>query len=195
MLVVFTLIQLYIWLFRGRGPTVVMIVALVLASHWWRGERPETLGFTHAGLGPALRAVLPASLAIAALILGATVARRPAPLAAVGPTTALAIFAGYCAWALVQQWALNGYFTNRLHLAIGDGRGRLPLTALLTAICFGFAHLPAWWLVGPTTVLGFLAALAYLRHRNLYALALAHGIVGSALVLALLAERTPEVPR
>lgn len=179
--VVFALVAVYSWLLRGRGPAVALIVLLVLASHWWRRESPAALGFRRENFWRCTRACLPVVLLAGALVLH----DAPAGGAPRGVTLggSLLVLAGYTAWGVVQQWALNGYFLNRFAEALAGVPGGRQLAALLAALCFSAAHLPNVYLVGPTFVLGFLSTLAYLRYRNLLSLGLAHGVLGALLVL------------
>ncbi len=187
--VVLALIELYTWWLRGRGPAVAGIVLLVLLSHAWRRETPASLGFRRANFGRCVRAFGPVVALVAAVIVwdgvGRGGARAAAGSAEHGPTPGAiaAILVGYCLWGLVQQWALNGYFVNRFAEAFGGLRRGRQLAALAAAACFAAAHLPNWYLVGPTFVLGLLSALAYLRYRNLLFLGLAHGVLGALLVV------------
>lgn len=178
---ILALVGVYSWALRGRGPSVAVIVLLVLYSHWRRGETPAHLGFGRAGFMMSVRRYGPV-VVLLALWIGWGAMRRGVP-AGMTPGRMLAILGGYCAWGLVQQWALNGYFVNRFGEAFGARRHGPLLAALAGAVCFAGAHLPNVFLVGPTFVLGFLAALAYQRQRNLLFLGLAHGVLGAVLVI------------
>lgn len=191
---VFVLIVFYAWGLRGRGPFVGVIVLLVLLSHAWRRETPAVLGFRSTNFGRCVVAFGPVVAAVAALIVAE--ARGHGALAhgwpgVVTPARAFGVLVGYCAWGLVQQWALCGYFFNRLAYAFGAVRGGSWLAALAAAACFAAAHLPNAYLVGPTFVLGFLCALGYRKYRNLVFLGLAHGVLGTLLVL-LVASALPQ---
>ena len=191
---VYALIAVYAWVLRGRGPFVAVIVLLVLASHAWRRETPAALGFRTTNFARSVVAFGPVVLAMAALIVGegrAHGALAHGWPAVATPARAVGVLAGYCAWGLVQQWALCGYFYNRLAYALGGVRGGAWLAALAAGACFAGAHLPNAYLVGPTFVLGVLCALGYRRYRNLLVLGLSHGLLGSLLVL-LVASALPQ---
>ena len=183
---ILALILTYIWLFRGRGPSVAVIVVLVLLSHWWHGETPASLGFTTTGLRRAARVIGPVVIVLA-LMLGGDALLRPASTR-LSLSTILVVLAGYCVWGVVQQWALNGFFVNRFVRALGDYPGGRYAAAVLAAICFGAAHLPNLYLALPSAALGLLAALAYLRYRNLIVLGIAHGIIGTTVVVTMAAS-------
>jgi membrane protease YdiL (CAAX protease family) len=179
--VVFALVLAYSWLLRGRQSVLAGIVLLVLVSHWWRGETPAAIGFRRENFGRCLR-----SYGWVVLLAGALVVREGLARGGwrdVSPATAAAVLARYCVWGLVQQWALAGFFVSRFAEALGGVRGGRRLAALPAALCFAGAHLPNAYLAGLTFVLGLLSAFAYLRYRNLLFLGLAHGVLGTLLVL------------
>jgi len=176
----FALILVDIWWVQPRlRPAWLVLVALAVASHAYRGETPPKLGFRRANLRSCLVAVTPLLLGIAALALVLSLTfgtvRRVTP-------ERLAVFVTYyCVWGLFQQYALNGYFVNRF-AAAAPGR-RVRLVPPIAAGCFALAHAPNWFLVGVTFGAGLLCAHFYLRYRNLYPLGLAHGLLGSVLFL------------
>ena len=175
---VFLSIVLYIWWLRPYAPAAwTAIPALLLASHAYRGETPAALGFRRDDFRSSARVcaapllALAATLSAAAVVLG-TVREVTLPRAA-------AFVAYYCLWGLVQQYALNGYFTNRIRTSAPSARA--PWVALGAATLFGLVHTPNLFLMGVTFVTGYLSALIYLRYRNLYVLGIAHGLIGALL--------------
>jgi hypothetical protein len=91
-----------------------------------------------------------------------------------GPTPLLSHIWGYLLWALMQQFLLQIYFLLRLqHLLPGHV---LPVAA--AAGVFALAHLPNPVLAPLTLVWGVTACLLFVRYRNIYALGLAHGLLG-----------------
>ncbi len=86
-------------------------------------------------------------------------------------------FRRYIGWALLQQLLLHGYFTNRLQIVF---KKPLP-TAITAGILFSIAHLPNPILVITTFVFGGASSYFFLKSRNLYILALAHAILGTAI--------------
>ena len=59
---------------------------------------------------------------------------------------------------------------------------RTPAIAL-AAVLFAAAHIPNPLLVALTLIWGAISCTLFLRYRNLYALALAHGILGMTLAV------------
>lgn len=83
----------------------------------------------------------------------------------------------YCFWALFQQLWLCGYFTNRVQTALNDNKK----TILVMGILFALVHLPNPVLTVAGFFGGILSAYFFLKVRNLYILALAHGILGPSI--------------
>ncbi len=79
----------------------------------------------------------------------------------------------------MQQFILNVYVLLRF---LRLGLRRTPAVALATLL-FAAAHIPNPLLVSLTLIWGALSSWLYLRYRNLYALALAHGILGMTLAV------------
>jgi hypothetical protein len=91
-----------------------------------------------------------------------------------GPTPLISHVWGYLVWAVMQQFLLQIYFLLRL-------RRLLPgevLPVLAAAGLFSIAHLPNPVLAPITLVWGIVACVLFLRYRNIYALGIAHGILG-----------------
>jgi hypothetical protein len=74
----------------------------------------------------------------------------------------------------MQQFLLQSYFLSRL-LRLLPGRAAPIIVA--TGI-FSLAHLPNPILTPITLVWGVVPCILFLRYRNIYALGLAHGIMG-----------------
>ncbi len=96
-----------------------------------------------------------------------------------GPLPVIVHIAGYALWALMQQFILQVYVLLRF---LRLGMRRTPAVALATVL-FAIAHIPNPVLVSLTLVWGAISCLLFLRYRNLYALALAHGILGMCLAV------------
>ena len=54
---------------------------------------------------------------------------------------------------------------------------------MMSAALFSGAHLPNWFLMAVTLLLGYLCGRIYRRYNNLYFLGIAHGTVGFLLFL------------
>ncbi len=134
------------------------------------------------GLG--LRGLLPSLWIVAVAVTIFVAAIAPAehlhtlhPL--YGPLPVLVHIAGYALWALMQQFILQVYVLLRF---LRLGMRRTPAVAL-AAVLFAVAHIPNPVLVSLTLVWGAISCLLFLRYRNLYSLALAHGILGMCLAV------------
>ena len=91
-----------------------------------------------------------------------------------GPTPLLSHVWGYLIWAVMQQFLLQIYFLLRLQRMVP---GKVaPVVA--AAGLFALAHLPNPVLTPVTLVWGIAACVLFLRYRNIYALGIAHGILG-----------------
>jgi membrane protease YdiL (CAAX protease family) len=177
-LAVFAFIMLYIWRLRASHPWCWMFaLAAILLSHYFRGERPSDIGIRSRGFLVCLRRYGPAMAAIVALGIGCALEWGTLrPMTARGAALSLGL---YLPWGLFQQYLLNGYLLNRLEAALS------PLKSAGLASClFALAHLPNWFLMLTTLGFGLCANLIYRRHKNLYFLGLAHGLLGFTIFVA-----------
>ena len=146
--------------------------AWIAATSWASREGWTALGLGRKGLLPSLWIV-----AVAVLLSGAAVfiAGRTHRLHRLhGPTPILLHGWGYIVWSLMQQFLLQSYFLLRL-LRLLPGK-TAPI--LVAAGIFSLAHLPNPVLTPITFVWGVAACILFLRYRNIYALGIAHGILG-----------------
>lgn len=179
---VLCLILLHIWHVRFVYPAFAWwILALVIGSHFLRGEGAADLGFRWTNFRACVADYLPFAALLALMTITAGIAARS--IREIRWDTATANLVGYCLWGLFQQYVLNGYFVNRL-AEFYDHPGASNQVATLAAIFFAMAHQPNWFLVAVTFAGGYLAAKAYLRYRNLYFLGLVHALLGFAIYLA-----------
>ncbi|MBL8751545.1 MAG: hypothetical protein JNK78_20495 [Planctomycetes bacterium] len=81
----------------------------------------------------------------------------------------------YPAWGIAQQFLVLGLFAH------GLDRIGLSRAIVLAVAGAGFAavHVPNWSLVAATAVLGPWCAVLFFRHRNLWPLGVAHGVLGA----------------
>ena len=91
-----------------------------------------------------------------------------------GPTPLISHIWGYLVWAVMQQFLLQIYFLLRL-MRLLPGK---VLPVLAAAGLFSIAHIPNPVLTPITLVWGIAACVLFLRYRNIYALGVAHGILG-----------------
>lgn len=80
---------------------------------------------------------------------------------------------GYVLWTMYQQFLLQDYFMPRL-TSLLNSNAAIGAAAVLFAI----AHLPNLSLVVATLVWGAISCWLFRRHRNLYMLGLAQGLLG-----------------
>lgn len=175
---VFLLIMLYIWAVRYTHQYFAMVImSLIALSHRWRGETLEQLGFRLSNFRSCVREFLPSVVFLSLLLLSLGIllqTQRPVEF-----EKGVLGFAGYCVWGLFQQYLLNSYFLNRL-TAVSATSNQAAITA---AALFSGAHLPNWLLMLVTLAGGYCCAKVYLKYRNLYFLAIAHGAIGFLLYL------------
>lgn len=176
-LTVFGLIMAYIWELRFRHHSAwLIILALVLLSHVLRRERADALGFHVRNLRQCLDEFLPLLGFLGLAMLAAGILLQTTRPIRFGD--AFLAWFGYLPWGTFQQYLLNGYFLNRL------GRVMAPRSAsMASAVLFSGAHLPNWFLMAVTLLLGYCCARLYQRHKNLYFLGIAHATVGFFLFL------------
>lgn len=82
----------------------------------------------------------------------------------------------YPLWGIAQQFALQVLVTTPLKGIVPDIRWRVAASAAL----FSASHYPNTELVGLTLVAGVLFTALYENYRNLWAVGILHGIMGSA---------------
>lgn len=85
----------------------------------------------------------------------------------------------YFLWSFLQQFMLQDYFLARL-LRLLPGKTEAVLTA---TVLFASAHVPNPLLVVVTLFWGAAACTLFLRYRDLYSLAIVHGILGICLAI------------
>ena len=175
--VIFALIIAYIWELRELNHNLWMVIlALMLLSHVLHRETAASLGFGLRNLCDCVRELLPALTLLALVLLSGGILLRT--VRQIGSERAVLSLAAYLPWGLAQQYALNGYFLNRLDALMS--RRAAPLVAAAALSC---AHAPNWFLMGVTFVLGYCSTRIYQRYPNLYFLGMAHATVGFLLFL------------
>lgn len=157
-----------------RGLDIVPIVLAVLAYTLVRGRAREVRaawGTRCEGFAACLRGTLPLYLLGVAVCLAIGLARGTVAVDLhLGATLLL-----YPLWGVAQQFLVLSLCAHNL-----DQLG-VPRRLLLAIAAVGFAcvHVPHWPQVGATFVLGGWCTWLFFRHRNLWPLGLAHGLLGA----------------
>jgi|HubBroStandDraft_2_1064218.scaffolds.fasta_scaffold139508_2 hypothetical protein len=147
-------------------------VAWIVAATWVHRPTWRSLGLGVAGVARSLWIVAAAGILAGLALYTANWMHTLHPLH--GPTPLISHVWGYLVWAVMQQFLLQIYFLLRL-------RRLLPgnvLPVLAAAGLFSIAHIPNPVLTPITLVWGVAACVLFLRYRNIYALGIAHGILG-----------------
>jgi membrane protease YdiL (CAAX protease family) len=166
---------MYIWKWQMVSPRSWWIVAAAMVlSGVVRRDTPKTLGWRADNLWAATRRAVPffavavVAVCCAGLFLG-MLQRLPEHL--IEPRR----FAGYLAFCLLQQVALNSFLTNRL-LGYFEKPWR---AAVLAGVLFAALHWPNPVLVPLTLVGGTAMAWLFARERNILPLALVQAVLGA----------------
>lgn len=141
----------------------------------WRARRQPGLLHSWGLRSDNLAAALPAHAAFAVLGSLGLIA-----LGAVGgqletPATFWLLLLVYPLWGGAQQFALQNFVgANVARFAKSEG-----VVALTTGLLFGLSHVPRWDLTLLTLTSGVAFTWIYRRFPNLWAVALAHGVLGT----------------
>jgi len=146
--------------------------AWIVFSTWRSFPGWGTLGFRTRGIWRSSWVVGAALIFVAASVTTAVrlhTLREPVP-----GRGWIMTFGGYVVWSFAQQFLLQSYFLYRFRQLISS-EGQAAIAA---AGIFAAAHLPNPVLTPVTLLWGLCACFVFLRHRNLYPLALTHAILG-----------------
>jgi hypothetical protein len=173
LLLAYLLILIVIWTPRPWQARIYVIAAAFIVWATWRSWAGwEAMGWKGRNLFRAAWIILAAAVVSAVAIVCAWrlgTLHAPATM-----TQFVERFIGYVIFACIQQFLLQDFFLLRLL-----GAGLRPRNALIAAAAmFALAHLPNPILTGLTFIWGLVAAGWFLRYRSLYALAVAHAILG-----------------
>ena len=137
------------------------------------GMRADNLGET---LGPHLAFAAIGSALV--LWIGATVGTIQFP------RTFWLTLLLYPIWGTAQQFALQNLLARNVYAITSN----MLLVSIVAAALFGASHYPRLWLVALTAGAGFPFTIMYRRYPNLWAVGIAHGILGSLAVYSVLGE-------
>jgi hypothetical protein len=151
----------------------MVLLGVVLASHFVHDDMLRTLGLSVTGMRANAQVVLPIAVAFYIPLLVFGFVRHTLTVVPVN-RHAVASLLGYGIWCAFQQFLAQSYFNNRLMEVVRNRH----LSSLLVGIIFGSAHIPNPILMVATTVAGVVFAEIFARHRNIWPLALAQAVGG-----------------
>jgi hypothetical protein len=143
-----------------------------LAVRWARDPSfGSAVGFRACGFAAAFRAsaVFAGAGTAGLLALGAMLG-RPLP-----PASFWVLAAVYPLWGIAQQFALQALITRNLRPLLGP----VALRVAVVAAMFALAHFPNYPLMFLSGLGGLGFTWIYERHRNLWAVGIAHGWLGA----------------
>lgn len=174
-LLVFVGVMAYIWHLQFTFPDfAVILLAFIIATFFVHRDRLQDLGLGPRGFVAGIRVLALPTLIIA----GVLIFRVPVRFFAIDR---LAGLGKYFAWCLLQEFALQSFFANRLLLVL-KSKNR---AAWMNAGLFAAVHLPNPVLVPVTFLGGYILTRVFFSTRNLVPLAMSQAIIGSLLSVAL----------
>jgi membrane protease YdiL (CAAX protease family) len=177
---IYALILLVIWTPRPwQGAMWGVAAACTFYIVWLSYEGLRPMGLCADNLTRSLWAV---ALAVVLAMVAVVLASRWHTLHV--PTTPFLFFeryGPYILWAGVQQLILQCFFLTRALRLLPNATSAAALSAGLFAI----AHLPNPVLTIVTLICGMASCLFFVRHRNLWPLAVAHAILGISIAVTI----------
>jgi len=157
---------------------LLLAVAFMVLSQSAYGESVRDLGFRSDNLVQTLRLLIwPTLIAVIIIFVVGWYLTGPPSLPRLLRPRLLVV----PAWALFQQYALQGFINRRAQVAFGKG----VVSVLLVAVVFALLHLPNPVLSMLTLLGGLIWAAVYQREANLFALAASHTVASISLAIAL----------
>lgn len=139
-----------------------------------RREKLQSLGLTPAGPRRSLWIVAVAVGLAGLAVIAASYFGTLHGLPRIGHLSMRTRVIGYLIWSFVQEFLLQVFVLMRLMRLLP----KRSLAIAVAALLFAIAHIPNPVLIGLTLLWALIACPLFLRYRNLYALGLAHGILG-----------------
>ena len=157
---------------------LLLAVSFMLVSHRAYSETARDIGFRFDNIVPALRLLIwPTLIAVVIILLIGWYLTGPPSLPRLLRPRLLLV----PAWALFQQYALQGFMNRRAQVVFGKGL----VSVVLVAVVFAALHLPNPVLSILTLLGGLIWAAVYQREANLFALAASHTVASVSLAIAL----------
>ena len=171
------LIEMTIWTTGKTQQRLFWISALfIIVSTMVHRPRLRDIGLGRPGLLSSAW-VIPAAFALAGVaVLLAWEAGTLHPL--FGAIGIAAHSSGYAVWAVFQQFILQSYFFLRLEKLVST-----RFAVFASAGLFCLVHIPNPVLVAVCLVAGWLACEIFRRNRNIYAIGVAHAILGLTIAI------------
>lgn len=149
---------------------IVVVIGITVLHR----ERLQSLGLVPTEATRSLWIVAAAVVLAVVAILAAWLLGTLHGLPRIGHLSARTRVIGYLIWSFLQEFLLQVFFLTRLIRLMP--RRSMAITA--AALMFAIAHIPSPVLIVLTLIWALIACPFFLRYRNLYALGLAHGILG-----------------
>jgi hypothetical protein len=175
-LAVFSGVVAFIWKVQFTFPDFpILLLAFIVGTFLVHRDRLPDLGFGSQGLLKGLKLVVVPTVLIAGVLV---IAAEPTSFLQVERITGLR---KYFAWCLLQEFALQSFFGNRLLLIMEDS----DRAAWINGAIFAAVHIPNPVLVPVTFFGGYFLTRVFFSTRNIVPLALSQAIIGSLLSIAL----------
>src|SRR5437762_1738603 len=150
--------------------------AFIVASTIAHRPKLDDIGLSLRGLRSSLWVIPLAVMISSAAILLAWAAGTLHPL--FGAVAQARHSSGYAIWAVLQQFILQSYFFLRFERLVSTRSA-----VLLSAGLFCLAHIPNPVLLVTCLIAGCVACEIFRRNRNIYALGVAHAILGLTIAI------------
>lgn len=173
-LAVYAGILLYIWRWQYTHPYAwIALLAAVILSHFLHHDTLQAMGLTGYEFRPSARLMFPLLGIIAVVAIPYALWRRGWVMALPSAYAWISL-CGYAVWCSFQQYLTQSYFHRRLRTIIETPH----LSSLAVAIMFAGAHIPNPVLMVATFAGGFVFAEVFVRHPNIWPLALVQAVAG-----------------